>query len=140
MKGATVRVTRLDHLVITTTDIDRTADFYARVCGMEIHHFGPDNRVALRFGEQKINLHRVGHEFHPCAERPGAGTQDLCFVVDVPPEEVRAHLLACGVEIEQGPVARTGALGPIMSHYFRDPDGNLVELASYDSGEPPGVS
>lgn len=127
-----MRISRLDHLVITARDVDRTAEFYARVCGMEIHHFGPENRTALLFGQQKINLHQAGAEFRPCAERPGPGTQDLCFVVgDATPEQVRTHLSACGAEIEVGPVTRTGALGPITSHYIRDPDGNLVELACY---------
>lgn len=126
-----MRISRLDHLVITAGDLDRTAEFYARVCGMTIHRFGPENRTALLFGDQKINLHQAGAEFRPCAAQPGPGTQDLCFVVDGTPDEVRAHLADCGVPIEEGPVSRTGALGPITSHYVRDPDGNLVELACY---------
>lgn len=124
-------VSRLDHLVITAGDITRTAEFYARVCGMEVRRFGPENRTALHFGQQKINLHQAGHEFHPCAERPGPGTQDLCLVVDATPDEVGTHLRDCGVPIELGPVTRTGAVGAITSHYVRDPDGNLVELACY---------
>jgi catechol 2,3-dioxygenase-like lactoylglutathione lyase family enzyme len=128
-----VRVSRLDHLVITAADLDRTAEFYTRVCGMRRHTFGPQGRTALLFGQQKINLHQAGHELEPCAARPGPGSQDLCFVVDGTPDQVRAHLIECGVEIEQGPVTRTGALGPITSHYVRDPDGNLLEFACYDA-------
>jgi catechol 2,3-dioxygenase-like lactoylglutathione lyase family enzyme len=127
------RVDRLDHLVLTVADIDATVDFYVRVLGMRRESFGA-GRVALRFGAQKINLHQAGREFEPKAARPTPGSGDLCFIVDGPLEAALAHVRAEGVEILEGPVARTGATGPITSFYFRDPDANLVEVASYDAG------
>ncbi len=109
-----------------------TAGWYQRVLGMEREEYGGKNRTALRFGAHKINLHEVGHS---SADRmknePPPGTLDLCFVVAVGPEDVIAQLHSCGVSIERGPVSRIGALGDIMSVYCRDPDGNLIELASY---------
>jgi catechol 2,3-dioxygenase-like lactoylglutathione lyase family enzyme len=128
--SASPRIERLDHLVLTVADIDITVAFYARVLGMQRENFGA-GRVALRFGEQKINLHRVGREFEPKAARPTPGSGDLCFIVDGPFEAALDHVRAQGVEILEGPVARTGATGPITSFYFRDPDENLVEVATY---------
>lgn len=128
-----MRLSGLDHLVITAGDLERTAEFYVRVCGMERRQFGPGGRTALHFGNQKINLHQAGEEFAPHALLPTPGSQDLCFVVDGTPAEVGEHLRACGVEIVEGPVTKTGAMGPIVSHYIRDPDGNLVELACYET-------
>jgi catechol 2,3-dioxygenase-like lactoylglutathione lyase family enzyme len=125
-----MQIDRLDHLVLTVADVDRTVEFYTRVLGMRAETFGGGRR-ALRFGSQKINLHRAGHEFEPKAARPLPGSADLCFVTDVPLEEVQRHLAACGVPVEEGPVDRTGAVGPIRSVYLRDPDANLVELANY---------
>ncbi len=125
------RIGRLDHLVLTVADIDATVAFYERVLGMRRETFG-QGRVALRFGRQKINLHRAGHEFEPKAARPTPGSADLCLVVNGSLDAALAHVRAQGVEIVEGPVARTGATGPITSIYLRDPDGNLVELASYD--------
>jgi catechol 2,3-dioxygenase-like lactoylglutathione lyase family enzyme len=125
-----VRVDRLDHLVLTVADVDVTVDFYQRVLGMEPVSF-KGGRRALAFGSSKINLHQVGHEFEPKAERPGPGTADLCFIVDEPIEQVRAELIEHGVELEEGPVERTGATGPILSLYLRDPDRNLIELSNY---------
>jgi catechol 2,3-dioxygenase-like lactoylglutathione lyase family enzyme len=125
-----VRVDRLDHLVLTVADVDVTVDFYQRVLGMEPASF-KGGRRALAFGSSKINLHQVGHEFEPKAERPGPGTADLCFIVDEPIEQVRAELIEHGVELEEGPVERTGATGPILSVYLRDPDRNLIELSNY---------
>jgi catechol 2,3-dioxygenase-like lactoylglutathione lyase family enzyme len=125
-----VRVDRLDHLVLTVADVDVTVDFYQRVLGMEPVSF-KGGRRALAFGSSKINLHQVGHEFEPKAERPGPGTADLCFIVDEPIEQVRAELIEHGVELEEGPVERTGATGPILSVYLRDPDRNLIELSNY---------
>jgi len=123
-------VNRLDHLVLTVADIDATVDFYHQVLGMEPVTF-KGGRRALAFGTSKINLHEVGNEFEPKAWRPGAGSADLCFVVDDPIEQVQAELLAQDVAIEEGPVERTGATGPILSVYLRDPDGNLIELSNY---------
>jgi catechol 2,3-dioxygenase-like lactoylglutathione lyase family enzyme len=125
-----VRIERLDHLVLTVADIDRTVDFYQRVLGMTPVTFGP-GRHALAFGQQKINLHRAGREFEPKAHASTPGSADLCFITSTDLTEVREHLEAVGVMIEQGPVDRTGALGPIRSVYFRDPDMNLIEVSVY---------
>lgn len=127
------RVTSLDHLVLTVSNLDRTIAFYRDVLGMEAQVFHPadgSERHALGFGAQKINLHVAGREFDPKAARPGPGTADLCFLSDVPLEAWQAHLTHCGIEVEAGPVARTGATGPILSIYLRDPDGNLIEIAN----------
>ena len=121
---------RLDHLVLTVADVDVTVDFYQRVLGMKPVSF-KGGRRALAFGSSKINLHQAGHEFEPKAERPGPGTADLCFNVDEPIERIQAELIAHGVDIEEGPVERTGATGPILSVYLRDPDQNLIELSNY---------
>ena len=120
---------RLDHLVLTVRDIDATCAFYARVLGMRREDFG-EGRVALHFGRQKINLHPHPTPVDLVAETPGPGTADLCFVTETPLDEVVAHLCACAVEIICGPVERTGAEGPILSVYCRDPDGNLLEIAN----------
>ena len=125
-----MQIDRLDHLVLTVADVDRTVEFYTRVLGMRAETFG-EGRRALRFGRQKINLHQAGREFEPKAARPLPGSADLCFVTDVPLDEVRQHLAACGVPVEEGPVDRTGAVGPIRSVYLRDPDANLLELSNY---------
>jgi catechol 2,3-dioxygenase-like lactoylglutathione lyase family enzyme len=125
-----VLIDRLDHLVLTVADIDATVDFYTRVLGMRAETFGAGRR-ALRFGRQKINLHQAGREFEPKAARPTPGSADLCFISDVPLDEVQRHLAACGVAVEEGPVDRTGAIGPIRSVYLRDPDDNLIEISTY---------
>jgi catechol 2,3-dioxygenase-like lactoylglutathione lyase family enzyme len=125
-----MQIDRLDHLVLTVADVERTVDFYTRVLGMRAETFG-EGRRALRFGRQKINLHQAGREFEPKAARPLPGSADLCFVTDVPLEEVQQHLAACGVTVEEGPVDRTGAVGLIRSVYLRDPDANLLELSNY---------
>jgi catechol 2,3-dioxygenase-like lactoylglutathione lyase family enzyme len=110
-------------------DIGLTCEFYSQVLGMRAISFG-EGRMALSFGQQKINLHRHGAEFEPKAQRPTPGSADLCFIVSTPLQQVVEHLNACGVAIEQGPVARTGATGPIVSVYLRDPDQNLIELSN----------
>jgi len=125
-----VRIDRLDHLVLTVADPDATCAFYQQALGMAVVRFGK-NRVALRFGRQKINLHRAGYEFEPKAQRPTPGSGDLCFIAACPLAEVVARLEAEGVAVEQGPVERSGATGPIRSVYFRDPDGNLIEVSRY---------
>ena len=124
-------IDRLDHLVITCADIEKTASWYQRVLGMEREEFDENRRTALKFGGQKLNLHQVGREVMPNAAQAAVGTQDLCFIAAIDAEVVMAHLKECGVAIELGPVAQTGALGPMMSVYCRDPDGNLIEVASY---------
>jgi catechol 2,3-dioxygenase-like lactoylglutathione lyase family enzyme len=125
-----VEIDRLDHIVLTVTDIDRTVAFYTRVLGMQEQTFSAGRR-ALSFGRQKINLHQAGLEFEPKAMHPTPGSGDLCFIANVPLDAVQQHLAACEVSVEEGPVDRTGALGPIRSVYIRDPDANLVEISTY---------
>jgi len=124
-----MRIDTLDHLVLTVKDVKTTIDFYVNVLGMELVRFG-SGRNALLFGSQKINLHQQGHEFEPKAQAPTPGSADLCFITPVPVAEVVDHLDACGVPIIEGPVQRTGASGPIMSVYLRDPDMNLIEVSN----------
>jgi catechol 2,3-dioxygenase-like lactoylglutathione lyase family enzyme len=124
-----MNIDRLDHLVLTVRDLESTCEFYTTVLGMSIVTFG-DNRKALQFGQQKINLHQAGQEFEPKAAAPTPGSADLCFITSTPLEHVITHLQTCGVTIEEGIVARTGALGGIRSIYIRDPDGNLIELSN----------
>lgn len=125
-----MRIDRLDHLVLTVADIERTCDFYSRVLGFEVVTFGA-GRKALAFGRQKINLHQAGREFEPKALAPTPGSADLCLIASTPLEDVIRELEAAGIAIEEGPVQRTGATGPIRSVYVRDPDGNLIEISNY---------
>jgi catechol 2,3-dioxygenase-like lactoylglutathione lyase family enzyme len=125
-----MKILKIDHLVLTVKDIDKTCEFYNQVLGMEVITFG-EGRKALHFGEQKINLHEVGKEFEPKAKSPMSGTADLCFITDVPLLDVIDHLDNYAAPIEEGPVKRTGALGPITSIYIRDPDDNLIEISNY---------
>jgi catechol 2,3-dioxygenase-like lactoylglutathione lyase family enzyme len=125
-----MEIERIDHLVLTVRDIGATCDFYSRVLGMQVVTFGGD-RKALRFGRQKINLHERGKEFEPKALHPTPGSGDLCFVTEVPLQQVVDHIRSCGIQIIEGPVRRTGAVGPIESIYIRDPDGNLIEVSNY---------
>ena len=125
-----ISVDRIDHLVLTVFDIDRTLDFYGRVLGMRPITFAGGRR-GLAFGRQKINLHQSGREYEPKALKPTPGSIDLCFATEAPLADVVSHLKACGVAIAEGPVKKTGAVGPMMSVYFRDPDGNLVEVSNY---------
>ena len=127
-----MNIDRLDHLVLTVADIERTCHFYQRVLGFEVASFR-GGRKALAFGRQKINLHQLGHEFEPKALRPTAGSGDLCFIATTALEQVIEHLRVEGIAIEEGPVERTGALGPIRSVYIRDPDRNLIEISNYIS-------
>ena len=128
-------VERFDHVVVNCRDVEATAAWYERVLGMTREAFGPSNRTALAFGNQKINLRPVGAQ----ADDPdwvtgsveAAGSEDLCFITRCSADEVRTHLVACGVDIISGPVTKTGALGPMTSHYCRDIDGNLIEIAVY---------
>ncbi|WP_210527959.1 VOC family protein [Rubellimicrobium arenae] len=120
----------LDHVVLTVRDPERAAAFYARVLGLDHVRFG-DGRHALRFGAQKINLHRLGQETrnHACI-----GSGDLCLVTDWPVDATLDHLARHGVDVVEGPATKDGALGPVTSVYFRDEDGNLIEIARYDEG------
>lgn len=125
-----IRIDRIDHIVLTVFDLDRTIDFYSRVLGMQPVTFAGGRR-GLAFGRQKLNLHQAGREFEPKALKPAPGAIDLCFVSATPLEQVVEHLRASGIAVIEGPVPRTGALGPMMSVYFRDPDGNLIEVSNY---------
>ncbi len=123
----------LDHLVLTVANIDATVRFYSLCLGMESEVFKPADgttRTALKFGEQKINLHQSGAEFLPNAKQACAGSADLCFLSDQPLSDWIKHLQNCGVSVEEGPITRTGAKGPILSIYVRDPDGNLIEISN----------
>lgn len=122
-------IDHLDHLVLTVADIEATVAFYTSVLNMELVTF--ESRKALRFGEQKINLHQVGKEFEPKAIRPTPGSADLCFITKAPLEDVISDLNAKSWAVELGPVERTGAVGKIRSIYLRDPDFNLVEISNY---------
>jgi catechol 2,3-dioxygenase-like lactoylglutathione lyase family enzyme len=126
-------IDRIDHIVLNVRDVEISAAWYQRVLGMEREDFGPDHRTALKFGGQKLNLRPTDADKHVwiCAADTSPGTADLCFITATPAEEVIGHLHSLGITIEAGPVMRTGALGPIRSVYCRDPDGNLVEIASY---------
>jgi catechol 2,3-dioxygenase-like lactoylglutathione lyase family enzyme len=128
-----MKIDSLDHLVLTVKDLDATISFYSDVLGMKSISFG-DGRNALHFGSMKINLHQQGKEFEPKAQHPTPGSADLCFITPVPIEQVVTHLTACNVTVLDGPVERTGAQGPILSVYFRDPDMNLIEVSNRIAG------
>jgi len=121
-------IAHLDHLVLTTVDLEACRDFYVRVMGMRFETFG-SGRFAFRFGEQKINIHVRGHEFEPKAHLPVPGALDLCFIASDSLDQVIAQLKAQCWPIVDGPVQRTGATGPIRSVYVRDPDLNLIEIS-----------
>ena len=124
-----MKVLRIDHVVLTVADLERTIAFYERVLGMTAVSFG-EGRRAITFGDQTLNMHQAGREFAPRALRPTPGAIDVCFTTDVPLEEVAAHLRAQSVAIEHGPVDKIGARGALRSLYFRDPDGNLIEVSN----------
>ncbi|CAH2354307.1 hypothetical protein CLIB1423_15S03202 [[Candida] railenensis] len=137
-----IQLKTLDHLVLTVASIHKTCDFYSKVLGMNVETFNPPSdpqstRYALKFGTMKINLHQQGKEFQPCAREPVPGSEDLCFILD---EKAQVNSISGVVEflssmkvvIEEGPIRRTGANGPINSVYIRDPDQNLIEISTYD--------
>lgn len=125
-----IDIDRIDHIVLTVHDLERTIGFYSRVLGMEPVTFAGGRR-GLAFGRQKLNLHQAGREFEPKALAPAPGAIDLCFIASTALEEVIETLREEGVAIIEGPVDKTGALGPMKSVYFRDPDGNLIEVSNY---------
>ncbi|KUY15754.1 glyoxalase [Elizabethkingia miricola] len=125
-----MRITSIDHIVLTVADIEKTVQFYTEVLGFELITFG-NNRKALRFGNQKINLHQKGREFEPKALFPTSGSADICFITETDLEDVLKELQAKNIQITEGIVERTGALGKIRSVYLRDPDSNLIELSNY---------
>lgn len=124
-------IDRIDHIVLTVRDVAKTGDFYRRVLGMRVVQFGEDGRTALHFGATKINLHQTGREFEPKAAAPAPGSADFCLITPTPVDVVAAHLRSCGVEVLLGPVPKDGAAGALTSLYFRDPDGNLIEVSNY---------
>jgi catechol 2,3-dioxygenase-like lactoylglutathione lyase family enzyme len=124
-----LQILRLDHLVLTVASLETSIDFYSRVMGFEAVE--KDGRWALKFGEQKINLHQADHTFEPKARKPTTGSGDLCFITENAPEVTMERLKAYGIAVEEGPVERNGALGAMVSVYFRDPDGNLLEVSQY---------
>jgi catechol 2,3-dioxygenase-like lactoylglutathione lyase family enzyme len=124
-----MKITNIDHIVLTVKDIDQTVQFYESVLSMTKETFG-EGRVALKFGDQKINLHKHGFEFEPKANNPLPGSEDLCFITSTDLAEAMEHVRSKGIEIIEGPVERTGANGPVLSFYFRDPDQNLIEVAN----------
>ena len=125
-----MEIDRIDHVVMTVQSVADTCAFYERVLGMRSVTFAGDRR-AVAFGRQKINLHQAGREFEPKADLAAPGTVDICLITTTPLAEVVAHLGRCEVPIIEGPVSKTGALGPIRSVYFRDPDRNLIEVSNY---------
>jgi len=129
-----MQIDRIDHFVLTVNDLATSCDFYVRALGMEVHAFGTAEkpRVALRFGNQKINLHQVDAIPDPNVWKPTPGSADFCLISDEPLDKWIAHLKSIAVTIIQGPVKRTGATGPITSIYVRDPDENLIEIANLD--------
>ncbi|WP_061051357.1 VOC family protein [Vibrio mimicus] len=127
-----MKISHIDHLVLTVADIPTTMNFYEKVLGMKAVSFGA-GRIALEFGNQKINLHQLGNEFEPKAQNIRVGSADLCFITDTVLSDAMKHVENQGVTIMEGPVKRTGAQGVITSFYFRDPDGNVIEVSTYSN-------
>lgn len=124
-----MEISKLDHFVLTVRDTEETVSFYTSVMGMKKEMFG-QGRIALKYGDQKINIHALGDKFEPKASKPVPGSADLCFITKTPLNEAISHVKSFGVEIIEGPVERRGANGTILSFYFRDPDNNLIEVAN----------
>ena len=127
-----MQIEGLDHLVLTVKNIETSCFFYTRVLGMQEVTF-QGGRKAVAFGNQKINFHEFGQEFNPKANRPSPGSADLCFITSASMAQIINHLDTCGVTVIEGPVERTGAMGPMTSVYIRDPDQNLIEIAAYQN-------
>ena len=125
-----MKISCIDHFVLTVACLEATCDFYSAALGMKVVTFG-EGRHALEFGTQKINLHQAGSDILPRAEQPMSGSADFCLISDTPLDDVVAHLAALEITVEEGPVERTGARGPIQSIYLRDPDRNLIEISEY---------
>ncbi|MEO8164140.1 MAG: VOC family protein [Betaproteobacteria bacterium] len=125
-----IRMDAIDHVVLTVKNVEATCAFYSKALGMAVVTF-KEGRKALAFGAQKINLHQLGSEFEPKAHSPTPGSGDLCLITSVAVQAVTQHLQACGIDVIEGPVTRTGAAGGLLSIYFRDPDLNLIEVANY---------
>ena len=125
-----MNITSIDHVVLTVKDVSESVNFYESVLGMTAEIFDTD-RVALTFGNQKINLHTHGKEFEPKADKPTPGAADLCFITETQLDLAMEHVRNNGINILQGPGTRTGAIGKLISFYFRDPDRNLIEVANH---------
>ncbi len=123
-------IERIDHVVLTVKDVEATCAFYSRHLGMRVVR-AEGQPTALHFGNQKFNVHQAGREFEPKSHAPTPGSADLCLIASIPVEDLMERLRAGGVDIEVGPVKRTGAVGTILSIYFRDPDRNLIEVSNY---------
>ena len=127
-------LTTIDHIVLTASDMDKTISFYCDVLGMKLENFTPsgggETRRSLKFGNQKINLHSVGSPYKPHAQNPVSGAVDICFLSSTSIDEWQEIFSENNIEIEDGPVQKTGATGPIMSLYVRDPDLNLIEISN----------
>jgi catechol 2,3-dioxygenase-like lactoylglutathione lyase family enzyme len=126
-------IDRIDHVVLNCRDVETTVAWYQRVLGMEREEFGTPPHTALKFGRQKFNVRPTGAKDWWSVENDAPGALDLCFITKQPPESVLEHLKACGVTVLRGPSQQTGALGPMTSFYFHDPDSNLIEVASYSA-------
>ena len=124
-------IDHIDHIVLTTRDLQGCIRFYSEVLGMRLENFQTPGgqRLALKFGQQKINLHEWGREFEPRAHVAAPGTLDLCFIAALPLDEVMQRLDAAGIEIIEGPVMKTGAVSKLHSVYVRDPDLNMIEIS-----------
>ena len=125
-----MKIKSLDHFVLTVRDVSKTCEFYSKLLGMDVITFEND-RKALTFGQQKINLHQAGQEFEPKAFKPTPGSGDFCLIAEFPLKDLIKLLSDKGIEIECGPVEKIGALGPMQSIYLRDPDRNLIEISNY---------
>ena len=124
-----MKIDRFDHIVVTTQDLEKCLHFYVDVLDMELDR--RNDRYAVKFGRNKINIHRQKAEFLPAAQNVTYGSQDICLIAEGDIEEIKAEIERKGYPIELGIVGRTGAMGPIDSIYLRDPDGNLVEISVY---------
>jgi catechol 2,3-dioxygenase-like lactoylglutathione lyase family enzyme len=132
-----ITIDRIDHIVLNCRDVNATADWYQRALGMLREPFGPDGRIALKFGNQKINLRPTNAPNWATAAVDAPGSLDLCFITTHTPADVLAHFNACGIVVTNGPSSQSGALGQMTSIYCRDPDGNLVEVANYAAAAMP---
>lgn len=124
-----MQIDSIDHIVLTVKDIEKSVAFYTSVFGMQMRMFG-EERVALFFGKQKINLHKVGEELLPHAQHPTSGSTDICLLTNTLLKEAMQEVSKHNIPIEEGPLQRSGAQGDILSFYIRDPDGNLIEIAN----------
>lgn len=131
-----MKINSIDHVVLTVKSIDETVRFYETVLGMKKTVFG-NGRVGLSFGNQKFNLHELGKEFEPRAHNAVPGSSDLCLITDMELELAIQHVKGSGIEIIEGPVIKIGAMGPMLSFYFRDPDKNLIEISNYNAHNSP---